>query len=339
MDAKKLDDSDGNENPAYSALERAAVASRSTWASVGVNICLSVAQIGIGLFSKSQGLIADGIHSLSDLVADFVVLLASHHSKKDADADHPYGHQRYENAASMILGLILLLVSAGMIWTAISKLQARGNIAQVHSIALWMAAIALCAKEALFRYMLAGAKRIKSSMLIANAWHARSDAASSLVVGIGIVGNMLGYPILDPIAALIVGIMIFKMGWEFAWVALNDLMDRAVDEAELNEIRYTLLATPGVSGVHDLRTRKMGDMIIADVHLEVEGSLSVEAGHDIAVDARHRVLEHHRVLNLMTHVDPWKRPDLDDPAPRPACDHGTGRRTVLGRRKNPHLES
>lgn len=306
---------DQNENPSHSATERAAAASRSTWVSVSVNICLSVAQIGIGLLAKSQGLIADGIHSLSDLVADFVVLFASHHSKKDADEDHPYGHQRFENAASLILGLLLLAVGVGMVWTAILKLEAPDTIAKVQSIALWMAVIALCAKELLFRYMLVIAKRIKSNMLIANAWHARSDAASSLVVGVGIIGNLAGYPILDPIAALIVGLMILKMGWGFAWDALHDLMDRAVDEIELNAIRTTLLETPGVSGVHDLRTRKMGDMIVADVHLEVEASLTVEAGHDIAVDAKRRVLERHRVLNLMTHIDPWRRPDLDHENP------------------------
>ena len=300
-----------NENSLHSATERATAASRSTWVSVGVNICLSVAQISIGIFAKSQGLIADGIHSLSDLVSAFVVLFASHHSKKDADDDHPYGHQRFENAASLILGLLLLAVGAGMIWTAVLKLEAPDTIAQVQSIALWMAAIALCTKELLFRYMLAIAKRIKSRMLIANAWHARSDAASSFVVGVGIIGNLAGYPILDPIAALIVGFMILKMGWGFAWDALHDLMDRAVDQIELNAIRITLLETPGVSNVHDLRTRKMGDMIVADVHLEVEASLTVEAGHDIAVDARRRVLERHRVLNLMTHIDPWKKPDLD----------------------------
>ncbi|WP_188564734.1 cation diffusion facilitator family transporter [Undibacterium terreum] len=311
MKPTEFQDETENGNPSLSAIERAAAASRSTWVSVTVNICLSVTQIAIGVFAKSQGLIADGIHSLSDLVADFIVLFASHHSKKDADDDHPYGHQRFENAASLVLGLLLLAVGAGMVWSAVLKLEAPDTIAQVHSIALWIAAIALLSKELLFRYMLAVAKRIKSSMLVANAWHARSDAASSFVVGVGIIGNLAGYPILDPIAALIVGVMILRMGWRFAWDALHDLMDRAIDEIELNAIRTTLLETPGISGVHDLRTRKMGDMIIADVHLEVDASLTVEAGHDIAVNARRRVLERHRVLNLMTHVDPWRRPDLD----------------------------
>ena len=299
------------EHDQYTPAQRAQAASRSTWVSVGVNLVLTVTQVTVGVFSKSQGLIADGIHSLSDLVADFVVLFANHHSKKDADTDHPYGHQRFETAASLALGGLLLAVGVGMLWSAARKLEAPETVQQVHIVALYVAGGALLAKELLFRYMLSVAKRVKSSMLVANAWHARSDAASSLVVGLGIVGNLAGYPILDPIAALIVGFMVAKMGWGFGWDALHDLMDRAVDEQEVDAIRKTLTDTPGVSNVHDVRTRKMGDMIVVDAHIEVDASITVEAGHDIAVLARQRVMQRHRVLNLMTHVDPWKRPDLD----------------------------
>ena len=124
------------------------------------------------------------------------------------------------------------------------------------------------------------------------------------MVGLGIIGNLAGYPILDPIAALIVGFMISKMGWEFGWEALNDLMDRGVNEEEAQAIHNTLLETPGVDGVHDVRTRKMGDMVVVDAHIEVDALLTVEAGHNIAVEARRRVLQRHRVLNLMAHVDP-----------------------------------
>lgn len=302
---------DDPEDTRHSPVERAAAASRSTWVSVGVNLLLTVTQVVVGVISKSQGLVADGIHSLSDLVADFVVLFASHHGKKDADEDHPYGHQRFETAASLVLGLLLLAVGIGMLWSAFRKLEDPDTVQKVHVIALWVAGGALIAKETLFRYMLSVAKRVKSSMLVANAWHARSDAASSLVVGIGIIGNLAGYPILDPIAALIVGFMVAKMGWSFSWDALHDLMDRSVNEQEVQAIRRTLIETPGVSGVHDVRTRKMGDMIVVDAHIEVDAAITVEAGHDIAVAARQRVLQRHRVLNLMTHVDPWRRPDLD----------------------------
>ncbi|MDT9002287.1 cation diffusion facilitator family transporter [Paucibacter sp. APW11] len=310
---------DDDEDHEHSPAERSAAASRSTWVSVAVNLVLTTVQITVGLLAKSQGLVADGIHSLSDLVADFVVLVANHHSQKDADTDHPYGHQRFETAASLVLGALLLAVGLGMLWSAFLKLEQPETVAQVHAVALWVAAGALLAKELLFRYMLAVAKRIKSSMLVANAWHARSDAASSLVVGIGIAGNLAGYPILDPIAAAIVGFMVAKMGWEFGWDALHDLMDRAIDDAEVDAIRQTLQGTPGIQGVHDIRTRKMGDMIVVDAHIEVDATLSVEAGHDIAVEARKRVMQRHRVLNLMTHVDPWRRPDLDHEADQAAA--------------------
>lgn len=306
---------DDPEDTDHTPAERAAAASRSTWVSVGINLVLSFTQVSVGILSKSQGLIADGIHSLSDLIADFVVLLASHHSKKDADQDHPYGHQRFETAASLVLGVLLIAVGVGMLWSAFRKLEDPETVQRVHVAALWVAAVALIAKEALFRYMLAIAKRVKSSMLVANAWHARSDAASSLVVGIGIIGNLAGYPILDPIAALIVGFMVAKMGVGFAWDALHDLMDRSANEQEVQAIRATLMETPGIHGVHDVRTRKMGDMIVVDAHIEIDGTLSVEAGHDIAVMARQRVLQRHRVLNLMAHVDPWRRPDLDHQEP------------------------
>ena len=309
LQAPELDDN--VHDAAGLVAERARAASRSTWVSVGVNLLLTISQIAAGILSKSQGLIADGMHSLSDLIADFVVLVANRFAREEADAEHPYGHQRFETAASLALGCLLLAVGAGMLWSAFNKLQAPEAIPTVHLSALWVALGALAAKETLFRYMLAVAKRVKSSMLVANAWHARSDAASSLVVAVGIVGNLAGFPILDPIAALVVGLMVSRMGWEFGWDALHDLMDRAIDSEEIEAIRQTLLETPGVENVHDLRTRKMGDLIVVDVHIEVESSQNVEAGHNIAVSARERVMKRHRVINVLTHVDPAGRPDLD----------------------------
>ncbi|NCS65210.1 MAG: cation-efflux pump [Hydrogenophilales bacterium CG03_land_8_20_14_0_80_62_28] len=292
---RNLDD----DTPARHAASR-----RSTLVSVAVNIMLSTGQIVVGFISASQGLIADGIHSLSDLAADFVVLLANHHSKKAPDEDHQYGHQRYENAASLVLGGLLLAVGLGMLWAAAHKLATPESIPQVHVVALWVALSALAAKELLFRYMLRVAERVRSTMLIANAWHARSDAASSLVVAGGIVGNLLGYPLLDPVAALVVGLMVARMGWNFAWSALSDLMDRAVDAETLAGMRAMIEDTPGVLGVHDLRTRKMADLIVVDVHLEVAGEIPVRAGHDIAEEVERRLMAAFPVLNVMTHVDP-----------------------------------
>lgn len=293
------------DDDAINASLKASTASRSTWVSVGVNSGLSCLQIAIGFIAHSQGLIADGIHSLSDLVADFLVLFVSHHSKQEADDRHPYGHHRFENAASLALGILLAMVGFGMLWSAVGKIEHLDAIPRVEVTALYVAGMALVAKELLFRYMLAAAKRVKSSMLVANAWHARSDAASSLVVGCGIVGNLMGYPFLDPIAALIVGIMVLKMGWEFGWEALHDLMDQSADDEEVNAIRETILATAGVRGCHNLRTRKMGDMLTVDVHIDVDATISVEAGHAIVQAVEDKVRARHRVLSMMTHADPW----------------------------------
>ena len=292
------------ENPEDASADKYSAGKKSTLVSVVVNLTLTISQVFAGLLSGSQGLVADGIHSLTDLVADFVVLFANHHSAKDADEDHHYGHQRYETAASLFLGVSLLVVGLGMLWSAGHKIVNPISATPISLLALYVALGALAAKELLFRYMLAVAERVRSSMLVANAWHARSDAASSLVVSVGIVGALLGYPILDYVGALIVGLMIVRTGWSFSWDALNDLMDRAVSEEEHQQIEQIVLATPGVLGCHDLRTRKMGDMILVDVHIEVDADATVQVGHDIALTAANQVKAKLPVLNVMTHIDP-----------------------------------
>jgi len=292
------------DDPEQDSPAKQAAATKSTLVSVMVNLLLTTAQVVTGVLAHSQALVADGIHSLSDLIADFVVLLANRHSHKEADDDHQYGHHRYETAASLALGVLLLVVGIGMLWSAVHKLTTPEDIPKVQSIALWVAGLALVSKELLFRYMLRIAERVRSSMLVANAWHARSDAASSLVVALGIIGNLLGFPLLDPVAALVVGLMVTKMGWEFGWDALHDLMDRSASQEQIDQIIDTIQKTPGVRGVHDVRTRKMGDMILVDAHIEVDGRLSVREGHDIAAHARERVMKLLPVLDVMTHLDP-----------------------------------
>jgi cation diffusion facilitator family transporter len=289
-------------SPATSPQHQAA--QRSLWVSVVVNIVLTNAQLLAGVFAGSQALIADALHSLSDLLADFVALLARKHSSKAPDHDHQYGHYRYETAASLVLGALLLAAGCSMLWGAGNKILSHSTLAPVHPLALYVALFTLLCKEGLFRYMLAAATRVKSSMLVANAWHARADAASSLVVAVGIGGNLLGYTWLDPLAAALVGFMVGRAGWQFAWDALHDLMDRAADDDTVAAIRQALLATPGVQGIHDLRTRRLGDHIQVDVHLEIDGSLTVRQGHDIAAQARDRVVANHPVLDVMTHIDP-----------------------------------
>lgn len=301
------DGSDEADDPRISAEERAAASDRGTWISAGVNVLLTVLQLVVGTMAGSQALVADALHSLSDLVSDFVVLVATRQSRKAADAEHPYGHGRFETVGTLALGVLLLGVGVGMLWAALGKLEHPAEVGRVHVAALWVAAFTLVAKEALFRWLLALGKRVRSSLLVANAWHSRSDAASSLVVCVGIGGNLAGLPLLDPIAAAIVGFMVARMGWVFGWNALSDLVDRGAGAEVVEAIRRTAAATPGVHSVHEVRTRKMGDLLLVDMHIEVDGQLTVEQGHDIAVAARDAVLARHDVLRVMTHVDPWPR--------------------------------
>ncbi len=279
-------------------------ARNSTLVSVVVNVVLSAAQIIAGFLCHSQALIADGLHSLSDLFSDFVVLIANHLSGKDADDDHHYGHHRFETAASLFLGASLVVVGSGILWSACSKIIFPVTPQPVQIQALWVALFTLLAKELLFRYMLEIAKKLKSSMLIANAWHARSDAASSLVVVVGIIGALMGYKILDSIGALVVGLIISKTGWDFAWDALHDLMDRAVSKEENEKIIEIVQSTSGVIGCHDLRTRKMGDMISMDIHIEVQGDITVRESYEIVSEVKRRVMSEMAVVDVMIHVDP-----------------------------------
>ena len=293
-------------DPTLDLSLREQVARRSTWVSMVVNVVLTLAQLWVGLFTKSQALIADAIHSLSDMLSDVIVLVVNRQSHKAADAEHPYGHQRFETASSLLLGMLLIGVGVGMIWRVVPYLTADGPVAPLlDPLALYVALFTLVCKEGLFRYLLNQAEKVRSSMLVANAWHSRSDAASSLVVALGIGGNMMGYPMMDAVAALIVGLLILRMGGQFAWRALDDLMDRAADAEHIQRIRQAIETTPGVLGHHDLRTRKMGDLILVDVHLEVEGHQTVFQAHEITEQVRQRILASGApVLNVMTHLDP-----------------------------------
>jgi divalent metal cation (Fe/Co/Zn/Cd) transporter len=203
------------------------------------------------------------------------------------------------------------------------RLQHPGNLLVVHPLALATALLTLIAKESLFRYLLAVAKRVRSQMLVANAWHARSDAASSLVVLVGIGGNLLGYTFLDLLAAAVVGVMIARMGGKLALQALEELIDTGLDEEQVEAIRQTLLQTPGVRSLHELRTRKMADNALVDAHVIVDPKISVSEGHYIAEAARQAVLSQHHVLDVMVHIDPE-----DDMQVKPNA-HLPNRRTLL----------
>ena len=285
--------------------ERFRAGQRLTWVSVVVNVLLTVMQVVVGFIANSMALVADAMHTLSDIIADMFVLWANRKGAEAADEEHPYGHGRYETAASLVLGLLLSITGAGILISAAGRLQTLGDLPPVGVAAMWAAIITLIGKEGLFRYMLGVAERLRSPMLIANAWHARADALSSLVVAAGVGGALLGYGFADAVAAIVVGGMIIKAGVGFAWEALRELIDTGLPAEEVAAIRQTLATTPGVVDLHELRTRRMAHRVFVDVHIQVDGDISVRTGHEIGEEARRRVLASHPdVLDVLIHLDP-----------------------------------
>lgn len=304
---------DGHSPPVATAADRAEEAQKATWVSVVVNLLLTVAQLVVGWLAHSQSLIAHGLHSFSDLLSDFLVIWASRQSAVPADRAHPYGHARVETAATLALGISLILIGGGILWDSGMRLQAGVLLPQVEMLAFWIAVLTVVAKEGLYRYLIAVARKQRSQLLTANALHTRADAASALVVVVGIGGALLGWGFLDLLAAALMGFMILRMGAELAWSSIKELIDTGLDEAQLGAIRDSLTATPGVRGLHALRTRRMAHQVLVDAHVQVDPWISVSEGHRIAESARARVLRAHpEVLDVLVHIDPEDdlEPDL-----------------------------
>ena len=285
---------------------------------LAINALLTVGQIVIGLFAGAFSLVADAAHTLSDLVTDALVLVAGRHSGNPADQRHPYGHARIETVTSLLLGLVLGGVGLGFLWSSGLRLQHMDQLPALHPAALLMALFTLAAKEGMFRYILASARRLQAPMLETNAWHARSDAASSLVVAAGIGGSLAGYPFLEPLAAAIVGFLIVHMGFQFALKAARELIDTGLPEEELARLRRTILDTPGVINLHDMRTRRMANRVLCDAHVQVEPRLTVSEGHRVSDSVYLRVrAAHPEVQDVLVHIDPEDDADLQVVPPGP----------------------
>ncbi len=297
---------------ATSLAERAAEAQKATWVSVAVNLVMTIAQLIVGWLAHSQSLIAHGLHSFSDLLSDFLVIYASRQSAHPADEAHPYGHARMETAATLVLGASLTLIGGGILWESGMRLQHIEVLPVVEFSALWVAIATVISKEGLYRYLIRVAERQRSQLLTANALHTRADAASALVVVVGIGGALLGWSFLDLLAAALMGFMILRMGASLAWGAIKELIDTGLDESQVEAIRATLLETPGLRGLHQLRTRRMAHQALVDAHVQVDSRISVSEGHRIAESARARVLrEHPEVLDVLVHIDPEDDMDPD----------------------------
>ncbi|MCW5584800.1 MAG: cation transporter [Chromatiales bacterium] len=278
-----------------------------------VNLLLAGGQVAVGLIANSAALVADGIHTASDLLSDVLVWVAARHASVAPDEDHPYGHGRFETAATLGLGILLTLVGLGIVWAGAERMLDSDRPAP-GQLAIVVAAFGIVAKEALYWYTMAAARRLKSDMLRANAWHHRSDAISSVVVLIGVAGAVLGFSYLDALAAVVVGLMVARIGWDLGWRALTELVDTALDEDEVNEAKRVIMGIDGVRSVHMLRTRRHGPEASADVHVQVAPRLSVSEGHMISQAVEDRVIEKiDSITDVTVHIDP------EDDEDAPAC--------------------
>ncbi|CEG57615.1 cation diffusion facilitator family transporter [Legionella fallonii] len=269
-----------------------------------VNALLGLIKLIGGYIFHSHALVADGVHSFSDLFTDVMVLFASKYGSLDADDTHPYGHQRIETAATLLLSLLLILAGIGIAWDSIDELI-QSNVTMPGWLSLPVICISILANETLFHYTRHIGNRINSQLIIANAWHHRSDAASSIVVFIGLIGSLYGYVYLDAIAAIIVGVMIIKMGYDYGWNSVKELVDTAVEPELLAQIEHVIQNIAGVQKIHQLRSRFMGNDVLIDVHILVSPKISVSEGHYIAQHVHKALVDQiASVKDVIVHVDP-----------------------------------
>ena len=283
-----------------------------------VNIVLSALKIVFGWLGQSHALVADGIHSLSDLLTDALVYFAAHQGAKEADEKHPYGHARFETLATIILGIVLIAVAGAIVWDAIQRVLVDDVLIKPSWIVLVIAGLSIIFKEGLFWLTLKVANKTNSPLMKANAWHHRSDAISSLVVLIGVAIEMMGYHYFDALAALIVGLMVAKMGFSLVNDASKELVDTALEPELIEQVKAIILGVSGVRELHFLRTRRMGGQALVDVHIMVEPKISVSEGHLISEKVRVALVgKLENLSEVMVHIDPeddeMYSPSLDLP--------------------------
>ncbi|MDR5907853.1 cation diffusion facilitator family transporter [Franzmannia qiaohouensis] len=276
---------------------------------------LGVAKVVMGLVVGSAALVADGVHSFSDLVTDAFVLAATHYGRQAPDTNHPYGHGRIETLATLWLGSILIFVAGGIAWASLARLFDAASIPAPGAWAIALAVVALLAKEWIFRATLRVAKRVNSRLLEANAWHSRSDALSTVVVLVGLVGAQFGAGWLDAVAAVIVALMVGKIGANLLWESSQELVDTALPEEQQRQMREVAEQVPDVYNVHDLRTRTVGGHVLLDLHIVVPPRVTVSEAHEIGNEASRRLRDAFPSLTDVTfHIDPEDDQGKIDPS-------------------------
>lgn len=276
---------------------------------IAVNVLLSAFKLFAGIAAGSGAMISDAAHSASDVLTTLVVIAGVRLAGRAADADHPFGHERLESVAALILAGLLGLTGLGIGWMGVrALLRPAGDLAAPGALALWAAVVSMAVKEGMFWYTRAAARKVRSSALMADAWHHRSDALSSVGSFVGILGARLGFPALDPVASLVICLFILKAALDVFRDAVSKLTDRACPGGMEADIRATALAQPGVLAVDGLRTRLFGDRAYVEIEIAADGAGTLDAAHD-AAERVHRAVEagFPMVKHCMVHVNPGGR--------------------------------
>ncbi|WP_294156591.1 cation diffusion facilitator family transporter [uncultured Clostridium sp.] len=284
--------------------QRYKVAFKVSITTILANLFLSIGKVLIGFFGKSNAMIADGMHSFSDVVSTIGVLIGLKLSSKEADKEHPYGHDRIESLSSLLLSIMLFMVAIGIGISGIKNIIS-GTTSTPHVFAVLGAVISILVKEWMFYYTLKYSKLINSPSLKADAWHHRSDSLSSIGALIGIVGSILGYPILDSLVAVVICIIILKVSFDIFMQSITQMIDQSASDDIVQEIEDKINSVDGVKNIDNLKTRLYANRIYVDVEIAVDGDLTVTEGHDIA-DAIHDLIEQNSAIkHCMVHVNPY----------------------------------
>ena len=298
---------DGVQNGIVSEDEFQRVANKVSFVTIIGNILLSVMKLIVGFIAHSNAMISDAIHSASDVFSTFVVIIGIKLASKKADKEHPYGHERLECVAAIVLSMVLFITGLGIGATALKNITSGdyNNIAVPGILALIAAIISIISKEAMYWYTRYNAKKIDSSALMADAWHHRSDAFSSIGALIGIAGARLGFPIMDSIASLIIFVFIIKAAYDIFKDAIDKMVDQACDDDTVNQIRECVMKHEDVLGIDMLQTRIFGNKIYVDLEIATDGSYTLSKAHTIA-ESVHDDIEKSfpKVKHIMVHVNP-----------------------------------
>jgi cation diffusion facilitator family transporter len=296
------------------AAAREKIVRKVTWVGLWVNLFLAAIKFTAGIYGRSQALIADAIHSLTDLTTDIAVIAGSHYWSRPPDENHPYGHRRLETLVTVFIGVVLIAAGIGIGWKAISALQEK-HASPPGWIAVAAALASIVCKESIYRWTAMTGRRVKSAALAANAWHHRTDAFSSIPVLLAVAGARIfpSWSFLDHLGAVVVSIFILHASIKIIWPGLSELIDVGAPKETRKKIRDIALKNEGVLQVHDIRTRFISSSIQVDLHIVVEGLITVREGHDIADDVKARIIDAiPEVLDVIVHVDPPERAARED---------------------------